>query len=127
MPAEVTENVLFLYVANGVTTVRGMQGNASQLVLRERIAAGEVVGPDLILGSPSLNGNRVESAEQAEALVREYHEAGFDLLKVHEGLTPEEYDAIATTANELGIPFAGHVSDHVGLFKALEAGQTIVP
>ena len=126
MPAEVTENVLFLYVANGVTTVRGMQGNASQLALRERIAAGEVVGPDLILGSPSLNGNRVESAEQAEALVREYHEAGFDLLKVHEGLTPEEYDAIAATANELGIPFAGHVTDHVGLFKALEAGQTTI-
>ena len=79
-----------------------------------------------MMGRPSLNGNRVESAEQAEALVREYHEAGFDLLKVHEGLTPEEYDAIAATANELGIPFAGHVTDHVGLFKALEAGQTTI-
>ena len=126
MPAEVTENVLFLYVANGVTTVRGMQGNASQLELRERIASGALLGPRLILGSPSLNGNRVESVEQAESLVREYHEAGFDLLKVHEGLTAEEYDAIATTAIELDIPFAGHVTDNVGLFHALDAGQTTI-
>ena len=39
-PAEVTENVLFLYVANGVTTVRGMQGHPAQLELRERVRQG---------------------------------------------------------------------------------------
>ena len=30
--------------------------------------------------------------------MREYKDAGFDLLKVHENLSPEVYDAIATTA-----------------------------
>src|SRR5512134_2869548 len=33
---ELTENVLFLYVANGVTTVRGMQGNLPHLELKAR-------------------------------------------------------------------------------------------
>lgn len=126
MPEEVTENVLFLYVANGITTVRGMQGNASQLELRKRIDSGDVMGPRLILGGPSMTGNRVESVEDARRLVREYHQAGFDLLKVHEGLSPEVYDAIAETATELGMPFAGHVTDHVGLFHALESGQTTI-
>ena len=126
MPEQVTENVLFLYVANGVTTVRGMQGNPSQIELRDRIRRGEVLGPQLYLGSPSMNGNSVTTVEDAERLVREYQAAGFDLLKVHEGLSAEVYDAIATTANEVGIPFGGHVTDNVGLFHALESGQATV-
>jgi imidazolonepropionase-like amidohydrolase len=125
-PEAVTENVLFLYVANGVTTVRGMQGNPSQLELRSRIERGELVGPRLILGSPSMSGGSVKTVEDAKRLVREYKDAGFDLLKVHEELSPEVYDAIAETAIEIGIPFGGHVTDSVGLFHALEAGQTTI-
>lgn len=126
MPEELTENVLFLYLANGVTTVRGMQGNPSQIVLRDRIESGEVAGPRLVLGSPSLTGSRVSTVEDAVRLVREYKAEGFDLLKVHEDLSPEVYDAIARTAEEVGIPFAGHVTDHVGLFHALASGQTTI-
>jgi len=126
MPAQVTEDVLFLYVANGVTTVRGMQGNPNQLELRARINRGELIGPRLVVGSPAMEGENVETVEEAERLVREYSAAGFDLLKVHEGLTHEVYDAIAATANEVGISFGGHVSDHVGLLDALEAGQQTI-
>ena len=75
-PPALTEDVLMLYVANGVTTVRGMQGHASQLALRDRIDAGELIGPRLIVGSPSMSG-RIETPEEAVRLVREYHEAGF--------------------------------------------------
>jgi imidazolonepropionase-like amidohydrolase len=126
MPEEVTENVLFLYVANGVTTVRGMQGNTSQIALRERIEQGDLVGPRLVLGSPSMAGGRVPTVSDAERLVREYKDAGFDLLKVHEELSAEVYDAIARTAREVDIPFGGHVTDKVGLFHALSAGQTTI-
>ncbi|HJS75424.1 MAG TPA: amidohydrolase family protein [Vicinamibacteria bacterium] len=125
-PAAVTENVLFLYVASGVTTVRGMQGNESQIALRARVDRGELVGPRLVLGSPSMSGASVPTVEDAQRLVAEYKQAGFDLLKVHENLTPEVYDAIAAAAKEAGIPFGGHVTDTVGLFHALEAGQTTI-
>jgi imidazolonepropionase-like amidohydrolase len=103
-----------------------MQGNPSQIELRARIDRGELVGPRLVLGSPSMSGESVKTVEDAVRLVQEYKDAGFDLLKVHEGLTPEVYDAIATTAKEIGIPFGGHVTDTVGLFHALEAGQTTI-
>ena len=36
-PEDFTKDVLFLYVANGVTTVRGMQGAAGQLVERPAV------------------------------------------------------------------------------------------
>jgi adenine deaminase len=39
-PPELIENVLFLYVASGITTVRGMLGAPGQLELREKAKAG---------------------------------------------------------------------------------------
>ena len=120
------EEVLFLYVAAGATAVRGMQGHPSQLELEARIRSGEIVGPRLWLAAPSLSGNSAPDAATAERLVREAHAAGFDLLKVHEGLTAEAYDAIVRTATELGLPWGGHVSQHVGVAGALEAGQSTI-
>jgi imidazolonepropionase-like amidohydrolase len=73
-----------------------------------------------------MTGDRVTTPERARTLVREYDAAGFDLIKVHEGLAPEVYDAIAGTAREIGMPFAGHVADRVGLSRALEVRQSTI-
>jgi imidazolonepropionase-like amidohydrolase len=111
-----------LFVANGVTTVRGMLGHPSHLELRDDLLAGEVFGPRLISSGPSLNGRSVSSAADGERKVREQHAAGYDFLKIHPGLDAAEFDAIADTAVELGIPFAGHVPVAVGLRNALDSG-----
>ena len=116
------ERVLSLYVANGVTTVRGMLGQSSHLELRDRLARGEILGPRLVTSGPSFNGRSVSSPEDGEAMVRAQHAEGYDFLKIHPGLSRREFDAIARTANELGIPFAGHVPEDVGVPRALEAG-----
>jgi imidazolonepropionase-like amidohydrolase len=55
-------------------------------------------------------------------MVRDQKEAGYDFLKIHPGLTRAEFTAIAATANELGIPFAGHVPADAGVRLALELG-----
>jgi imidazolonepropionase-like amidohydrolase len=122
-PAQYIEDVLFLYVANGVTTVRGMQGAPGQLALRDRVNKGELVGPTLYLAGPSFNGNTVKTPDQAAQLVREQKSQGWDLLKVQGGLSVATYDAMARTAKEVGIPFAGHVPADVGLVHAIEMGQ----
>lgn len=119
-------NLLFLYVANGVTTVRGMPGDRSQLGLRARIARGQSLGPRLFVGSPALTGERAAAPAQGEQLVREYNERGYDLVKVHEGLSPDVFDAVAATAAEVGLPFGGRVPDAVGLRRALAAGQASI-
>ncbi len=120
------QNLLFLYVANGVTTVRGMQGHPSQFAVRDQIDRGSIIGPRLFLGSVSINGARVSSPEQAEQLVREYKVQGYDLIKTLEGLSVETYDAVARTAAEEGIPFGGHVPNLVGLRHALASGQVSI-
>ena len=122
-PAQYVEDVMWLYVANGVTTVRGMLGDPAQLDLRMRINRGELVGPTLYLAGPPFSGNSVTSPEQAVEMVRRQKAEGWDLLKVLPGLSREVYDAMARTAHEVGIRFAGHVPEAVGLRHALEMGQ----
>jgi len=123
---ELTENVLFLYVANGVTTVRGMQGNLAHLELKARIARGELLGPRLWVPGPPLTGNSAPTPEAGRRLVEEQRAAGFDHLKIHEGLSRETYDTIVATAKRVGMRFGGHVPDAVGVYHALESGQASI-
>jgi len=124
--SQFTRDIMFMYVANGVLMVRGMQGGLQHLPLKESIAAGEVVGPRLWVSAPMLHGRAVTDSAQAEALVRDAATAGFDHLKVHEELSAEVYATIAATAHEVGLPFSGHVTNYVGLYGALEQGQQTI-
>ena len=103
-----------------------MQGDPSQFRLRDQISHGLLVGPRLYLGSISMNGARVSTAEEAEQRVRQYKVAGYDLVKVHEGLTVDAFDALARAAADVDIPFGGHVPDLVGLRHALASGQSSI-
>lgn len=123
---EFAEDVMFLYLANGITTVRGMLGDSQQLALRDEVARGELAGPRLIVGSPPLHGGATPTAEAAKSQVAQYVEAGYEHLKVHEGLAPDVYAAIAEEASSRDLRFGGHVSDLVGLEVALESGQSTV-
>jgi imidazolonepropionase-like amidohydrolase len=118
--------ILYLYVANGVTTVRGMQGAPGQIELRERAARNEIIAPSLYLAGPAFSGGTVKSVEDAEARVKAQKEEGWDLLKIQGGLTIETYDAMAKAAKALRIPFAGHVPPAVGVEHALSAGQETI-
>lgn len=115
-----------LFVANGVTSIRGMLGDPSHLTLRQQIVSGEVFGPRLITSGPSLNGRSVAGPQDAARQVREQAEAGYDFIKIHPGLSSDEFTALAQTANEIGIPFAGHVTVAAGLVRALDLGMATI-
>jgi len=126
MNMEYVENTLFLYTAAGITTVRGMLGWPNQLELKDKVSSQELIGPTLYLAGPSFNGNSINSVEVAIAKVKEQKEEGWDLLKIHPGLTLDEYDAMAATANEVGITFGGHIPSDVGIIHAVEMGQETI-
>jgi imidazolonepropionase-like amidohydrolase len=116
---EQVERLSTLFVANGITTIRGMLGQPSHLILRDQFASGEVFGPRLITSGPSLNGRSVSGAADATRQVREQKVAGYDFIKVHPGLSSAEFLALASTANEIGMPYAGHVPVAAGVRQAL--------
>jgi imidazolonepropionase-like amidohydrolase len=115
-----------LYVANGVTTIRGMLGHPSHLGLRADLASGAVFGPRLVTSGPSLNGRSVSGVAQARETIEQQHAAGYDFAKIHPGLEADEFDALAGTANDIGFPFAGHVTVAAGLRRILEQGQATI-
>jgi len=117
---EQIERLSTLFIANGITTIRGMLGQAGHLPLRDKFESGEIFGPRFITSGPSLNGRSVSGAADAARQVREQKAAGYDFIKIHPGLSREEFLALASTANEIGMPSAGHVPVAAGVELALQ-------
>ena len=123
---EQMKEVLMLFALHGVTTIRGMLGHPRHIELRNKLQSGEIMGPRFITSGPSFNGNSVKTPEAAAAMVKEQKNAGYDFLKLHPGLTKENFAAIVATAKEVNIPFAGHVSFDVGVWRAINAGYATI-
>jgi imidazolonepropionase-like amidohydrolase len=123
---EPMKEVLTLFLVNGVTTIRGMLGHPRHLELRGKINNGTILGPHFYTTGPSFNGQSVKTPERGAEMVRDQKNAGYDFLKLHPGLTKETFPVIASTAKEVGIPFAGHVSFGVGVWAAIDAGYSSI-
>ena len=122
--------VLDLFLANGVTTVRNMDGRPYILAWRDRIARGEIRGPTIHTAGPILDGDpplrddnlAIGSAEDARRAVRDQAAAGYDFVKVYTNLSGEAYAAVLETAADNGLPVAGHVPRGVTVEDALVSG-----
>lgn len=123
---EAVARTLFLYLSQGITTARGMLGQPQHLEIRARLASGDLLGPRLYTSGPSLNGPSIPDADSARQAVRHQAELGYDFMKIHPGLSRQEYDAIAQTGREAGLDWAGHVPVDVGLARALEVQQSSI-
>jgi imidazolonepropionase-like amidohydrolase len=120
------ERVLFLYVAAGIGTIRSMLGDPAHFALRNRAASGDIVAPRMYLSGPSFSGQTAPTPQAARERVAQQKKAGYDLLKIHPGVTRTAFDALAAAASQAGIRFAGHVPADVGLRHALEAKYSTI-
>jgi imidazolonepropionase-like amidohydrolase len=123
---EPMKEVLLLFAANGITTIRGMLGHPRHLELRTKINSGEILGPHFYTTGPSFSGQSVKTPEQAAAMVREQKQAGYNYLKLHPGLSRANFDALVQAAKAVNIPFVGHVSFDVGIWHAIESGYSSI-
>ena len=123
--------LLGLYVANGVTGVRDMDGDLARLRAFQRdIAAGSLPGPRMIVSGPYIAGQRVplphvlvRTPEDAVVAVDSLARLGVDFVKVHNGMPPAAYFAVAREARRRKKVFAGHVFPPVTPLQASDSGQ----
>lgn len=123
--------LLALFVAHGVTTVRNMDGRPFVLDWRRRIEAGALLGPRIVTAGPILEGPEpfwddtrvVSGAAEAQRAVAEQVAAGYDFVKVYHTLEPDAYGAVLEEARRQGVPVAGHAPNGVSLQEILSGGQ----
>ena len=124
-----------LPVANGVTTVRIMDGQENYLTLKKRIETGELTGPEMFIASPQFvgkwpfkskfSGYMANNPVEIAKMVVEFNRQGYSEIKLAQFVTPEIYDAVTNMAKSEGIKVTGHVGPDVKLYRALAAKQQI--
>jgi imidazolonepropionase-like amidohydrolase len=121
-----------LFVSNGVTGVRDMGGDLEPLKKwRSRIAAGDLIGPRMIIAGPMLDGPvpafpssaPIKDAADGRRTVDELKNNGADFIKIQSLVPRDGYFAAAAEAKKIGITLVGHVPDKVRAVEASNAGQ----
>ncbi len=120
-----------LFLANGVTGVRDMWGSEEMLKLRDEIKTGRFTGPQMVVGSPIIDGAnpffrsslRAKTEAEGRHLVDSLADAGYDFIKIYTLVREPVYLAIADECKIKKIPLEGHLPTEIGLEEALNAGQ----
>jgi len=128
------DTALPLYLINGVTGIRDMGALwpiEAQQALQAKIAAGEVLGPQLILSGAWVDASPgswpgmflADTPEEARSVVERIDAEGWAAVKAYSMLDEATYLALADAAAEHDLPFIGHVPEQIPLATAIEAGQ----
>ena len=116
---------LYLYLANGVTTIRdfGPRGNDLTYVLRWRdeINEGSRIGP-AIYASGLRPGHSSAGNQDPQNIVQWNHSQGFDFLKIYSYISYVDFQGVMATARQLGMYTAGHIPYPVGLEGVIAEG-----
>lgn len=117
-------NDLLLYLANGITGIKEMDGTAEHLAWRKEIQAGKRPGPDMYVASARIGSfgtvegwfmawtqgmENVRDRGEAQALVDEVAAAGYDGIKIYSQLNQAGYEALNELAPEAGLDVIGHI------------------
>jgi imidazolonepropionase-like amidohydrolase len=119
-----------LLLANGVTSVRDLDGFPWLLRERDAIRRNRLLAPNLYVSGHILNAfpmdfyaTVVRTPEAARLAVREQHRLGYDFIKVHNRLAVPVYRAVIDEARAVGLDVVGHVPHEIDLATAIALGQ----
>jgi imidazolonepropionase-like amidohydrolase len=136
---EIAARQLLLY---GVTTALDLGGFAPDLgVFKKKLASGQVMGPRVKFAMGFISNyndefvktwhrgyqaENVHTVDAARAAALKQIEAGADVLKAYDGLTPEQVKAIAEEAHKKGLWVTGHAGNPENVIARVEAGQDAI-
>jgi imidazolonepropionase-like amidohydrolase len=123
----------------GVTTAVDLGGTLKEsLAIRDRIKAGTIPGPRMLVAGPWITRNLgdyytglpnqllVDTPAQAAKAVDDLANAGVDVIKAYVELEPEHYRAIADAAHRRKLRVHAHVYDPLDVKNAFEAGIDVL-
>jgi len=115
---------LYLYLANGVTTIRDFTPYGSPLDYalkwREEISEGIRVGPTIYASGKLLYASPLEDPE---GTVQMNYELGFDFLKLYSYLSKDDFHHAVAAAKALDLYTSGHIPYSVGLEGVIAEGM----
>ena len=121
---------LALFLANGVTGVRQMNGSLSLRKQRNQIGDGALLEPRMVIGRvvdglQPISSSFLRAADAVQGLeaVRKIKEEGYDFVEVYSRVPRNAYFGIAEEAKKQRFPFAGHVPLAVTSAEGSYAGQ----
>lgn len=134
MHVHMYESAAFTFaLSHGVTHVRIMNGIPAQLRWRDQVASGELIGSSATVSSPILSAyegaylhHTVLTPSEVKQAVKQYHSAGYDLIKAYGNLSEEVLAALVEESTLLQIPVAKHGPHASGAMpvKTLKAFQS---
>ena len=127
------KNLLPLFLAHGVTTVRDAGGDISLSVLewRKKIKAGQLEGPSIFTSGPKLDGpnpawpGSIEVAGPGDipAALDSLEQLEVDYVKMYDGsLSKEVFYGIIAAAEERGYKTTGHMPMSANILKGIDLG-----
>ncbi len=135
-PEEINyEDILFMYIAKGITTVQVMSAFPEHIAIRDSINRNEMLGPRLVLSRmidgagkawPPPISTWVNNAGEARKAVLDAYETGYDRIKVYSFLDRASYDTIMQTATLLKMPVDGHIPHSISIDHLISSGQKMI-
>jgi hypothetical protein len=128
------QNLLPLYVANGVTGIRDMGSDFTKTAKwRKDIANGTIIGPRIFTSGPAVMGPdlsagklsviRITTPADGEHAASVLDDQNVDFIKVLSNVPHDAYISLAYRARLLRLPFAGPLPDSVTMDEAIDARQ----
>lgn len=140
---EVEEHMFDLFMANGITSIRDTGGQIDRMVrLKEQALSKVTHRPRVKIAGPLIDGmprvydgsspgvpdisKGIFTPEEATAYVAELAEAGVDLVKAYEMLTPELFEAVVNEAKKHKLKVTGHIPLQMTVHQASDLGMSSV-
>jgi hypothetical protein len=133
-----SQNDLLLYLANGVTHIRELNGDEEHLTWKKAIHNGRP-GPDLFVASARINSNgffagliedwtanmmSMNSNGDAEKIYNNATKQQFDAIKVYTHLDKEHFLALDKSSRSHKLPLLGHIPKTVTLDDIWQSNMT---
>ena len=127
------ENLLPLFIAHGVTTVRDAGGDLYPAIRKwqQQIETGEITGPRILTAGPKLDGPNptwegsveVASVAQVPAAMDSLQQLGVDFVKIYDStISGDVFLAIVKEAEARGMQVSGHMPFTITLRDAMDLG-----